>query len=121
MSGRSSLLVPLALAAMVWLPLQVAARDTTNLAQTLSPDVQDWVKGLKGINSLSCCDDADGIDPEWQMQASGYRVRFRGEWLRVEPGAVLNEPNRLGVARAWIGFTADTRPYVRCFLPGPSI
>ncbi len=105
---------------MLAMSLPAAGRDTTNLSRTLSPDVQDWVRGLRGANNILCCDDADGIDPVWDMQTSGYRVQFRGDWLRVEPDALLNIPNRLGVARAWIGFTADSKPYVRCFIPGPT-
>ncbi len=103
------------------LSVPVAGRDTTNLSQSLSPDVQDWVRGLHGVNNISCCDDADGIDPVWETHGNGYRVLFRGDWLEVEPGALLTVPNRLGVARAWIGYRADGKPFVRCFIPGPTI
>ncbi len=103
------------------LSFPAAGRDTTNLSQTLSPELQEWVRGLRGADNISCCDEADGIDPVWETHGNGYRVQFRGEWLPVEERAVLKVHNRLGVARAWIGFTVDFRPYVRCFLPGPTI
>jgi hypothetical protein len=110
-----------AAAGAILVPLVSPARDTTNLAQTLSADVQEWVRGLRGANNISCCDNADGIDPEWEAHGDGYRVRFKGEWLRVEPDALLNIPNKMGVARAWIGYTADGKPFVRCFIAGPTI
>ena len=109
------------IAALMALSLPALGRDTTNFGQTLSPDVQEWVRGLRGVNNISCCDDADGIDPVWETHGTGYRVQFHGDWLRVEPDALLSIPNRLGVARAWIGYSADGRPYVRCFIPGPTI
>lgn len=95
-------------------------RDSTNLSQSLSPDVQEWVRSLRGAHNISCCDDADGIDPVWETHENGYRVMFRGDWLSVEGDALLTMPNRLGVARAWIGIKADGKPYVRCFIPGPT-
>ncbi len=53
-----------AAAGVILLPLATAARDTTNLSQTLSADVQEWVRGLRGAHNISSCHDADGIDPE---------------------------------------------------------
>lgn len=103
------------------LSLPATGRDTTNLGQTLSPDVQEWVRGLRGANNIFCCDDADGIDPVWETHGNGYRVQFHGDWLQVEPDALLTVPNRLGVARAWIGYRPDGKPFVRCFIPGPTI
>ena len=97
----------------------VMARDTTGLAQTLSAEMNDWVRGLHSRDGAWCCDQADGIDPVWDMAGDSYRVRYQGAWLTVGPQALIPGPNRLGVARAWIGVTADTKPYVRCFLPGP--
>src|SRR3974390_1440852 len=94
------------IAGIVALAFPAMGRDTTNLSQTLSSDVQEWVRGLRGANNISCCDDADGIDPVWETHANGYRVHYQGDWLRVEPDALLSIPNRLGVARAWIGHTA---------------
>ena len=123
MADRRMIIMAIAWAAGMTLlpPLAAPARDTTNLTQTLSADVQEWVRGLRGANNISCCDDADGIDPVWETHGDGYRVQFKGEWLRVEPDALLKIPNRMGVARAWIGYTADGRPYVRCFIAGPTI
>ena len=99
------------------------ARDTTGLSDTLSPDQQEWVRSLHSGNSVPCCDNADGIDPEWDtLGTSGtrYRVRYQGQWLDVDASALLTLPNKIGVARAWMGYR-DGNPFVRCFLPGPSI
>jgi hypothetical protein len=117
------MIVRLAVAAAVGallLPFSAPARDTTGLSQTLSAEMNEWVRGLHSPGGAWCCDDADGIDPVWETSGDGYRVKFQGEWLTVQPTALISTPNRLGVARAWIGFTADTKPYVRCFLPGPT-
>jgi hypothetical protein len=109
-----------ALGALV-LPLPTIARDTTGLSQTLSGEMNEWVRNLHSPDGAWCCDEADGIDPVWDTSGNGYRVQYKGEWLTVRPEALISTPNRLGVARAWIGFTSDTKPYVRCFLPGPTI
>jgi hypothetical protein len=102
------------------IPLTTLARDTTGLSKTLSSELNDWVRSLRSPAGTWCCDEADGIDPVWETTGDGYRVQYQGEWLPVPPAALITEPNRLGVARAWIGFSADTKPYVRCFLPGPT-
>jgi hypothetical protein len=120
---RENMIAKLTVAAAVGallVPLSAPARDTTGLSQTLSAEMNEWVRGLHSPGGAWCCDEADGIDPVWETTGDGYRVKFQGEWLTVQPTALITAPNRLGVARAWIGFTADTKPYVRCFLPGPT-
>ena len=96
-----------------------SARDTTGLSAQLSPELQEWTRGLKGKNGIGCCDDADGVDPVWDIKDGKYRVYHDGKWLVVDDGALLKISNRLGVARAWIGFR-DGESFVRCFLPGPT-
>lgn len=96
-------------------------RDTTGLSDTLSPEQKAWTKGLKDERGLPCCDDADGIDPQWEIEGDHYKVFHKDRWLIVEPGAVLRVKNRLGVARAWVGWRPDGTVYIRCFLPGPTI
>jgi hypothetical protein len=95
------------------------ARDTTGLSEKLSPELSDWVRGLKGKHGIGCCDDSDGIDPVWDIAGDRYRVFHSGRWLVVDDDALLKMPNRLGVARAWIGGLSTGAPFVRCFLPGP--
>ena len=110
--------IAMVVVALVLVMRAAPARDTTGLTDRLSQDQQEWVKGLHSPAGMWCCSNADGIDPEWDMTSDGYRVRYQSEWLPVAPGALITAPNRIGVARAWIGFTSDAKPYVRCFLPG---
>ncbi len=95
----------------------VYARDTDGLSLRLTQQQRDWVKGLRNSNGLLCCDDADGIDPAWEMDRNDYYVHWQGNKLKVESWALLPGPNKMGVARAWIGWM-DGKPYVRCFIPG---
>jgi hypothetical protein len=91
------------------------ARDDGRYAQ--SP-LKDWVKSLRDKNHVPCCDESDGEDVEgWSTDGGIYRVKVKGEWLPVPNSALLDIPNRLGFARAWIYFI-DGKPIVRCFLPG---
>jgi hypothetical protein len=95
------------------------AIDTTGLSERLTQEQRDWVRELRAGNGASCCDDADGIDPEWDILGGEYRVRYGGRWLVVAPHALLTQPNRIGVARAWIAH-GEGETFVRCFLPGPT-
>jgi hypothetical protein len=108
-------LVALAVAA----PDASRAIDRTGLSDRLTQEQRDWVHDLRAGNGVSCCDDADGIDPEWDILGGDYRVRYGGQWLTVAPHALLTQPNRLGVARAWIAH-GEGETFVRCFLPGPT-
>lgn len=91
------------------------ARDDGRYAQ--SP-LKDWVKSLRDKNHVPCCDEADGEEVEgWSTDGGVYRVKVKGEWLDVPDSALLDIPNRLGFARAWI-FYQDGQARVRCFLPG---
>lgn len=99
--------------------LGARAIDRTGLSDTLTQEQRDWVRGLRNGAGVPCCDDADGIDPEWDIKDGQYRVRYGGRWLVVAPHALLTQPNRIGVARAWIGH-GDGEAFVTCFLPGPT-
>ena len=99
--------------------LGARAIDRTGLSDTLTQEQRDWVKGLRNASGVPCCDDADGIDPEWGIKDGSYRVRYGGRWLVVAPHALLTQPNKIGVARAWIGH-GDGEAFVTCFLPGPT-
>ncbi|MDQ2084303.1 hypothetical protein RA307_29300 [Xanthobacteraceae bacterium Astr-EGSB] len=110
--------IALALVSLV-APDRGRAIDTTGLSERLTQEQRDWVRELRAGNGASCCDDADGIDPEWDIAGGEYRVRYGGRWLVVAPHALLTQPNRIGVARAWIAH-GEGETFVRCFLPGPT-
>ena len=98
---------------------QSTAHDETHYAE-LSPEIRNWVNGLKDANGYSCCATADGWQPEevyWDADTSGYRVQWHGEWFRVPDEALIKQPNRLGYPTVWIAYK-DGKPFVRCFLPG---
>lgn len=98
-----------------WLMASALARDDGRYAQ--SP-LKDWVKSLRDKNHVPCCDEADGEEVEgWSTDGGVYRVKVKGQWLEVPDSALLDIPNRLGYARAWI-FHQDGQVRVRCFLPG---
>ena len=86
----------------------------------VSPDVKDWIEGLRDHLGVSCCATADGLRPqevEWDIAAKRYRVKIEGAWLTVPDGSVIKEPNRLGYAVVWIHEEPDGIS-IRCFLPG---
>jgi hypothetical protein len=90
-----------------------------------TPDLRKWIEGLRDNSGQSCCDTADGhpAEYEWDFDGNGYRVRIEGEWYKVPPEAVINEPNKLGHATVWYWWswdlTGNKTHHVRCFLPGP--
>jgi hypothetical protein len=111
---------PIAVAALLFLAPGIGlARDTTGLSDSLTQEQREWVRGLRAANGASCCDDADGIDPVWDIADGQYRVRYGGRWLTVSSDALLTQPNRIGVARAWLAH-GEGEVFVRCFLPGPA-
>jgi len=93
------------------------ARDNGQWAQ-VDPKVRDWIKGLRDGKGLSCCDEGDAAEVEmWDIQDGKYRVRIQGAWLDVPPVAVLNVPNLLGYAKAWV-YSENGQPKIRCFIVG---
>ena len=106
--------------AVLFCGCKALGRDTTGLSDMLTPEQQTWTRGLRGYNNQLCCDHADGIDPDWDMTPTGYIVRWRGEWLKVRPDALITAPNKLGVARAWVWLDETGKWTVKCFLPGPA-
>jgi hypothetical protein len=113
----------------------IRVRDNGQYAN-VDPDIKRWVESLTDHNGVGCCATADGIplqEPDWEMDASGYRVKIDGNWHPVPDRAVVNEANRLGHAVVWFywqnqqnsdattdGAAADAGPklHIRCFLPG---
>jgi hypothetical protein len=118
-SAVAALAAPIAAALSLLAAGLGVARDTTGLSDSLSQEQRDWVRGLRAANGASCCDDADGIDPVWDIHDGHYRVHYGGQWLVVSPSALLTQPNRIGVARAWLVY-GEGEVFVRCFLPGPT-
>jgi hypothetical protein len=92
------------------------ARDNGQWAQA-DPAIRDWVDHLTDRAGISCCRTADGYDVQWDTVDGHYRVFILNRWIVVPDGAVLTQPNRLGVARVWyIAYPGDV--HIRCFLPG---
>ena len=85
-----------------------------------SPEIRQWVTGLKNGTGVACCATADGWKPEsvqWDMGTKGYKVMIEGVWVDVADDAVIRGPNKLGHAEVWY-YHVDGLPKVRCFLPG---
>lgn len=84
------------------------------------PELKPWFKSLESKSKASCCDGSDATrldDVDWETKDGRYRVRIYGEWIDVPESAVVDGPNRAGVALVW-----PLRGYlglsVRCFMPG---
>lgn len=88
-----------------------------------------WYKSLTSQAGGSCCDGSDAfsvVDPDWEPTSDPkkpYRVKVEGwaEWIEVDAGAVVNQSNKVGVAKVWpvwVGGHESGYPMVRCFLPG---
>lgn len=109
------ILVAIALAA------PAKARDNGQYAQ-VSPEIREWVRGLKDRNGVGCCDTADGFpaeEVEWSAERGGYSVVIEGQRHPVPPAALLDGPNKLGRAMVWwIRLTPGGTILIRCFIPG---
>jgi hypothetical protein len=94
----------------------------TNVAKGIS----GWIESLTDTNGIGCCATADGLRPQsidWDTAANHYRIKVGGRWIAVPDSAVINGPNRLGYAVAWLEHdwdidTGEMTMRVRCFLPG---
>jgi hypothetical protein len=94
------------------------ARDLEGRYAQSDPRIKGWIEGLTDKNGTSCCDTADGHEVEgWDMGPAGYRVKVQGRWLEVPPEALIEGPNLLGYARAWLRYQ-NGEPRVRCFIGG---
>lgn len=98
------------------------ARDNGQWAQA-SPEQRRWFESLHNRASIHCCADADGYDAQWDTQDGKYRVWGEqpgkpGRWVVVEDLAVVDGPNKAGVAKVWWGQAKDGGLWVRCFMPG---
>ncbi len=99
----------------------VCARDNGQYSQ-VDPNIKKWIESLQDKSGVSCCNTADGYDAQWDTKDGHYRVFLEGQWIVVEDNALLDIPNKLGVARVWWFRTYDQNhklvPRIRCFLPG---
>lgn len=123
--------------------------------------LKPWFDSLKNKSGVGCCADADGAvvkDVDWSAQGEGqecqrtpmldfqrdgkdyvghFCVRYKNIWWLVPDSAVINDPNRFGLALIWpICTMADTNnnyntsgadackednsflSFIRCFIPG---
>jgi len=96
---------------------QALARDDGRYAQA---PLNGWFSQLRSGKGL-CCDGADGKrvnDVDYDRDATGYRVRLDGQWVRVPDDAIVDVPNRAGFAMVWPYTDADGKVTIRCFMPG---
>lgn len=91
------------------------------------PDLDQWFEGLKGSGGMPCCAQVDGTalaDPDWDTAIVDgkphYRVRIRGEWYVVTDEEVVQGPNKYGQPIVWV-YWVDSKPQIRCFMPGTGI
>ena len=90
--------------------------------QNADPELKRWIEDLKDKKGVSCCNTADGFDVQWDTKDGKYRVYIYNNWYVVPDEAVLEVPNKIGVARVWYTnvweFGGKITPKIRCFLPG---
>jgi hypothetical protein len=104
------------------------------------PELNGWFQSLRSRKGI-CCDGDEALhlrDIEWETQekdGSHYRVRIPIDggayqralqhpndaintmWVDVPDDAVIDEPNRAGVALVWPVYSA-LGASIRCFMPG---
>lgn len=83
---------------------------------------EKWIRGLKNSKGVLCCDGKDGFDAQYDTKDGQYRVYLYNQWWVVPDEALIDEPNKLGVAQVWYS-TYWNKPNVptvmiRCFIPG---
>lgn len=93
------------------------ARDLGQYAQA-TPEIRQWFNTLHNRNKNLCCADADGFDAVWDTEADHYRVMQNGRWFVVPDEAVVDVPNKVGVAKVWWGSNNVGERFIRCFMPG---
>lgn len=88
------------------------------------PDLDNWFNGLQGAGGMPCCSQVDGstvADVDWDTTMidgkAHYRVRVEGQWIVVTDEEVVQGPNKYGRPLVWV-YHVDTKPMVRCFMPG---
>lgn len=100
-----------------WIGAPAFGRDN---GQYSGSPLKGWFESLSSPGHGPCCSNADGLaveEPDWRVDSGGYSVRLEGEWVRVEPSAVVTTPNLIGKAYVW-PVRGPTGFWIRCFLPG---
>jgi hypothetical protein len=99
------------------------------VAHTDTMDVGQQYQSKRSV----CCNEFDGRPPEaiWDLSDGSvpnvhYRVMLEGQWVNVPDEAVLDVPNKFGVAVVWYSLTRGSDGgqksfFIRCFLPGQLI
>lgn len=101
----------------------VFALDMGQWAQ-VDPAQREFYEGLKNKNGRLCCADNDGFDAVWEIRGNEYWVGVNGQMVRVPPQAVLDVPNRYGIAKVWYStIWKDGNPtyQINCFLKGSEV
>jgi hypothetical protein len=87
----------------------------------ISPEIRTWAGTPENKLKVGCCASADGWKPEaveYDLAADHYRVRIDGEWHDVAADAVLDGPNKFGLAMVWYYRTylnaEKSAVYIRC-------
>jgi hypothetical protein len=99
--------------ALVWLLVSPArAHDSQH------PELNEWFMGLHAKGGAWCCsgDDADQPD-DWRTSGDHYQALVQGEWINIDPDAVVNGMNKAEHALIWLKHL-DGHPQARCFMPG---
>lgn len=95
----------------------VEARDLGQYSQ-ITPEMRQWFNSLYNKNKQLCCTDADGYDAQWDTKEGKYRVFDQTQgWVTVPDEAVVETPNKAGVAKVWWYVDKGERK-IRCFLRG---
>lgn len=81
------------------------------------PDLNGWFRSLHSKGGAWCCNGDDAEEAEWDTAGDKYHVRIDGEWIDVPDEAIVEGPNKVGVAKVWRSYM-DGHPGVRCFMPG---
>lgn len=113
----AAVIVALGWLCMAYLPFALARDLDGRYAQS---ELKGWFDGLKSKGGSLCCSDADGRnvkDVDWDTQDGHYRVRLDGTWIVVPDAAVIDVPNRAGIAIVWPVFDGVSIK-IRCFIPG---
>ncbi len=109
-------LLVLLLLILPFIPAAVAKDDGRYAQSPLKP----WFDSLTNKKMQPCCSDADGRtlkDVDWEFNGHEYRVRIDGDWISVPDDAVIEKPNRAGVAMVWRTWV-DGKNVIVCFIPG---
>lgn len=109
------------------LTLQGGARENSGPWPERTPAQKNWIENLRHPTLGGCCSIADGFEVEADLRDDGnYWILLPAdkfpkdrEWVKVDAGNVLREPNPIGVPMAWVWRDSShgMAIKVRCFVP----